>query len=70
MAFGRPSPEGVCPRCDQLRKGEGDKPRKAWDHDKKEQERRDAEARRKHFAPGGEHEKIMKRGGVDTAFDW
>ncbi len=67
-AFANLSPLGCCQRCDELR--EGAKPRAGWNDAKMRQEAQQRDAIRRHFAPGGRHDQIVKAGGVDTAFEW
>lgn len=67
-AFANLSPLGCCPRCDELRAGA--KPREGWNAFKIDQERRNSEYMRKHFAPGGEADRRRAAGEVDTAFDY
>lgn len=50
MAFGRPSPAGQCPRCDELRNGA--KPRAGWNAQKAADESRRLAAIRHHYTSG------------------
>lgn len=68
MAFGKLSPAGCCPRCDELRNGSP--ARAGWNDTKLKAEQQRSEAIRRHFAPGGPADQIRARGGVDTAFEW
>jgi hypothetical protein len=68
MAFGRLSPAGCCPRCDELRNGA--EARVGWNDAKIKAEKQRSEAIRIHFAPGGEGYRKLQTGEVDTAFDW
>lgn len=67
-AFANLSPLGCCPRCDELRNGS--KPRAGWNDAQIKADAQRSEAMRRHFAPGGKHDQIIKAGGIDTAFDW
>jgi hypothetical protein len=67
-AFANLSPLGCCPRCDELRNGS--KPRAGWNDAKLAQETREREAIRRHFAPGGNADRIRAAGGMDTTFDY
>lgn len=67
-AFANLSPAGCCPRCDELRNGS--KPRAGWNDAKLAQEAQERDAIRRHFAPGGEADRIRAAGGMDTTFDY
>lgn len=69
MAFGRKSPLGVCPRCDELTAGAA--PRAAqYDYGRKaREERRTLAGIAAHFAPGGPHARGLC-GPVCTFGDW
>jgi hypothetical protein len=68
MAFGRLSPFGCCPRCDELHNGA--QARAGWNDAKIKAEQQRSEAIKRHFAPGGEGYRKLQTGEVDTAFDW
>jgi hypothetical protein len=61
-----------CPRCAEMLAGAPS--RSGWQksyYSRKAQEEKSLRAAiAEHFAPGGEHDRIMARGGVDTAFEW
>lgn len=67
-AFANLSPLGCCPRCDELRNGS--KARAGWNDATNAAEAQQREAIRRHFAPGGKHDQIVKAGGMDTTFDY
>jgi hypothetical protein len=61
MAFGRPSPAGICPRCDELRNGA--EPRTGW-RSKRADAATDARWIREHNC------RVAGCGPICTAFDW
>lgn len=67
MAFGRPSPAGVCVRCDELRNGAA--PRASWNAGKVAAQRAQLAGITAHFAPGSPHSRGMC-GPVCTLGDW
>lgn len=67
-AFANLSPLGCCPRCDELRNGSP--ARAGWSDTKKELEVQRSIAIRRHFAPGGEADRIRAAGGMNTTFDY
>lgn len=71
MAFGRKSPVGDCPRCDELRNGAA--PREGWQAGyftrKAAIARADAASHAAHFAAGGPHARGCC-GPVCTFGDW
>jgi hypothetical protein len=73
MAFGRLSPLGCCPRCDELHNGAKART-EGWDQHKAKLKREAAlsEEIRAHFAPGGRGYELNQHGlgHTDTAFQW
>lgn len=70
MAFGRWSPVGCCPRCDELHNGAT--ARAGWNDAKLKADAERAEQIRAHFAPGGRGYELNQKGlgYTDTAFQW
>lgn len=73
MSFGRLSPLGCCPRCDELHNGAKART-EGWDRYKEKQQEEAArlEQIKAHFAPGGKGYELDQKGlgYTDTAFQW
>jgi hypothetical protein len=67
MAFGRKSPIGDCPRCDELRNGAT--PRAGYGDNKRRYEANQLASIAAHFAPGSPHSRGAC-GPVCTFGDW